>query len=71
MKKSKTYFDSPKTECLMDFFPQLRTIPNGWDLSEMLNAEKAKFNDPVEPNHSEELKANNEPTVNPFSKSME
>ena len=27
MKKSKTYSEPQKTESLMDFFPQLRTIP--------------------------------------------
>ena len=49
MKKSKTYSEPQKTECLMDFFPQLRTIPNGWDLSEMLTVEKPAFDHPVEP----------------------
>jgi hypothetical protein len=57
MKKSKTYSEPQKTESLMDFFPQLRTIPNGWDLSEMFNVEKPEFNDAVEPTNSEETES--------------
>jgi hypothetical protein len=57
MKKSKTYSEPKKTESLMDFFPQLRTIPNGWDLSEMFNVERSEFNDPNESINSEETES--------------
>jgi hypothetical protein len=57
MKKSKTNSEPQKTESLMDFFPQLRTIPNGWDLSEMFNVEKPEFNDANEPTNSEETES--------------
>ena len=41
MKKSKATPPAQKTESLMDFFPMPRTIPQGWDLSEMLNPAKS------------------------------
>jgi hypothetical protein len=48
MKKNKSNSTIPKTESLMDFFPMPRTIPGGWDLSNMLTTTKTGDKQPTE-----------------------
>mgnify|MGYP000855224403 CR=1 FL=1 len=54
MKTTAHYSQVPQTERPMDSFPKPNTIPDGWDLSEMLTAAEAGFESPTEPNTAEE-----------------
>jgi hypothetical protein len=54
MKKTKPNSTIPKTESLMDFFPLPRTIPGGWDLSNMLTIPPTGDKKATEPNSTKE-----------------
>jgi hypothetical protein len=54
MKKQKTTPTPQRTESLMDFFPMPRTIPHGWDCSEMLNSTKSAEKKNTEANSHQE-----------------
>ena len=58
MKTTSHYSQVPQTESPMDPFPQPHTIPDGWDLSEMLTAAETGFEYPTEPNTPEEAGSN-------------
>ena len=45
-------------ESLMDYFPEPRTIPHGWDLSEMFTAAESDRFTNIEAKNTEELGKN-------------
>jgi hypothetical protein len=54
MKKSSDHSKVKEIETLMDLFPDPRTIPHGWDLSEMPTTPETSFENPVETNPTTE-----------------
>jgi hypothetical protein len=54
MKKTTNNSQPKHTESLMDFFPDPRTIPPGWDLSEMFTPSEAGYRTDAEAKTTEE-----------------